>query len=561
MNDRQQDHPSHERAGRTLAGSLGALGLEGPARHLALRLGVVITAIIFVCAGLYLAIYHASSQENVRNKVLTEARTLSTEMSAVWDYIDASQTAINHNHDGTYDFKGIYCAVAGKGIARRFTRDAQGYAIRYVRDNPRTAGDNPDDFEATALSQFASGGAGEYYGFDDYNGEPVFRYVSELRIKHNCLTCHGEPAGEKDEVGFIKEGMALDDLAGAVSVVIPVASYESEAAQSSALALGVFTVLAAAVVTAVYLVLRRMVIAPVNRRNIELKSENQSKSELLATMGHELRTPLASIMAFTDVWERSDYPKRPEEERLVREIRDNSNVLLGMVNDTLDVARLEAGRYELHFDDVDVCDVVNAVFSVAEPIAVRKGIELVKDADARMPVVRCDWEALRKILLNLVSNALKFTPKGGTVRVTARLGGPGIALSGEECGDENDAGDGRPSKTNVLFFQVSDTGCGIAEGDRERIFQKYERPSASTRRWECCRNAAGDAEDGNVAVSGSGLGLYLLKNLTERLGGSVGVESEVGLGSTFTVRIPVELAECGQMDYAEGDFDGADTLG
>ena len=478
-----------------------------------MRLTAVITAILVVCAALYLACTHVISENNVRSKVLTEAQTLAVEMQAVWDYIDASQTAINHNSDGTYDFKGIYCAVAGKGIARRFTRDAEGYTIRYVRDSPRTATDEPDAFESEALRRFASG-AQEYYEMTDYEGAPSFRYVSKLTIEHNCLKCHGEPAGEKDETGFIKEGMSDGDLAGAVSIVIPVASYEAEAMQNTAISVGFFLLIAVGIITAVYLVVRHMVADPLNRRNRELSHESQEKTELLATMSHELKTPLASIMAFADIWERSDYPKRPEEERLVKQIKDNSSVLLGMVNDTVDVARLEAGRYELHREDVDVCDVVNAVFAVAEPLALQKGIALTKSVDMEVPILWTDWEALRKILLNFVSNALKFTDAGGRVDVAVGLERGGT----------------------FVRFSVADTGCGIAFENIERVFCKYERPTA--KRGSDLR-PHGDAKH----KPGSGLGLYLVKSLTEMLGGSVEVASEPGHGSTFTAHIPVNGEE------------------
>lgn len=512
--------PRTEGDARTSGAPFGVLEAVGGRRKLVMRLTAVISAILFVVAALYLACTQAISSNNVRSKVLTEAQTLAVEMQAVWDYIDASQTAINHNADGTYDFKGIYCAVAGKGIARRFTRDAEGYIIRYVRDDPRTATDEPDPFEQAALETFKQGGSQEYYELVDYDGAPSFRYVSKLTIRHNCLKCHGSPAGEKDETGFIKEGMSAGDLAGAVSIVIPVAAYEAEATQNTAMSVGFFLVLAAGLITAVYMVIKRMVAEPLNRKNIELSCESQEKTELLATMSHELKTPLASIMAFTDIWERSDYPKRPEEERLVQEIRDNSSVLLGMVNDTVDVARLESGRYELRCEDVDVCDVVNAVFAVAEPLAMRRGIELEKSVDMEIPILQTDWEALRKILINFVSNALKFTEAGGSVKVSVRL----------------DEGGSR------VRFDVADTGCGIAHEDLERIFYKYERPGEGACSCSLSKKKTGSARSAKLVKRkpGSGLGLYLAKTLAEKLGGGISVASEVGRGSTFTAYIPLK---------------------
>ena len=194
----------------------------------------------------------------------------------------------------------------------------------------------------------------------------------------------------------------------------------------------------------------------------------------------------------------------------MREIKDNSVMLLNMVNNTIDVARLEAGRLEVQIDDVDLVDVVNAVFAVAEPLAIKQGIALSKTVDQRVPVMRSDGEALRKIILNLVSNALKFTDEGGAVSVDARLAEGGRAV----------------------VVRVADTGIGIAQRDREQVFSKFTQAGS--------QRATGSA--------GSGLGLFLVKSLTEKLGGRVAVDSEQGRGSVFTVEVPVVSAEAAAND-------------
>jgi len=482
-------------------------------RKLAMRLALAITAVVLVGGSLYLVWNHSAEQQALENKVLAETRTLAIEMQAVWDYVDASQFAINTNADGTYDFKGIYCAVAGKGIAKRFTRSAPGYVVRYVREDPRTASDEPDVFEAAALAKFEEEGPGEVYERTEFNGAPAFRYVLALAIEHGCLECHGDPAGEKDEVGFIKEGMQLGDIAGAVSIVVPMGAYEQEMVQDTVRSFMFFLALLAAIVTSVFLILRHYVVEPLSKDSERLQTESRQKTDLLATMSHELRTPLASIMAFTEIWERSGVARRPEEERLVREIRDNSNVLLGMVNDTIDVARLEQGRYELSCSDVDICDVMNAVFAVAEPLAVKRGVALSKTVDMDIPIFTSDWEALRKIVLNLVGNAIKFTEDGGSVHVSAVL----------------------LEDSHTMLVQVTDTGCGIAPDDLERIFCKFSQ----AKRDRCSAREDGDASDGDGRVASSGLGLYLVRTLTEVLGGTVSVVSELGSGSTFSVTLPI----------------------
>lgn len=168
--------------------------------------------------------------------MLGEARLLAQQMSAAWDYIDSSQDAINYNADGRYDFKGVYCSVAGKSIARNFTQSTD-CVVRYTRENPRTGPDAPDEFEAAALAAFRDG-AEEYYAVTTMDGASTFRYCKAIPVKHGCLTCHGEPAGELDETGFPREGYQLGDLAGAVSLAIPMELYEAEAAQRTAANVG-----------------------------------------------------------------------------------------------------------------------------------------------------------------------------------------------------------------------------------------------------------------------------------------------------------------------------------
>ncbi|WP_304425979.1 ATP-binding protein [uncultured Adlercreutzia sp.] len=487
-------------------------------RMLSLRVAVAVIVVVGCAGAAYVLWSGAVQQETVHSKVLTEARTLNKEMQAAWDYIDEAQTAINTDKDGTYDFKNVYCAVAGKGIARRFTQNADGYVIRYVRENPRTGSDAPDDFERRALNHFTVGGSTEYYEMAEMDGQPVFRYSSVLLIRNNCLDCHGAPAGEKDVTGFIKEGMEIGDVAGAVSMVIPIKSYVKEAGEEQTRSLVFFVGLALVVAVVLSLLLRRWVAAPLEQANRQLASENEEQSNFLAIMSHELRTPLSSIIAFTDIWDKSDREKDPEEERLVGKIRDNSHTLLNMVNNTIDVARLEAGRLEVTLDEVDLVDVMGAAMAVAEPLAMKKGVTLTKSVDPAIPVMHSDGEALRKILVNLATNAVKFTDEGGTVTVSARMA----------------------ERDGAVELEVADTGAGIAPEDRERIFEKFSQAKAAAGGGAV---GAGGRYDKAGKAPGSGLGLYLVKSLAERLGGKVRLRSAPGKGSVFTVTVPVESTE------------------
>ncbi|MEC4183553.1 DUF3365 domain-containing protein [Adlercreutzia sp. R21] len=468
------------------------------AKRLSLKLILSVTVVVAVAAAAYVVWTQSAQNAAVESKALAEARTLDIEMRAVWNYIDDSQQAINYNADGSYDFKGIYCSMAGKAIAQRFTRESNGYVIRYVRENPRSSTDVPDRFEQTALNHFTVGGSNEHYEMAEYEGRPVFRYASVLPVKRNCLQCHGDPAGTPDETGFLREGMEQGDVAGAVSIIIPVDSYVQEAHAEFVRSVGFFCLLAAAIVAVLLLAMKLWVSSPLERANRQLERESQQKSDFLAVMSHELRTPLTSIIAYTDIWEKERQTSPEAQEQFVREIKQSSAQLLEMVNNTIDVARLDAGRLELQWDETDLFDVVGEVMATSVPLAQKRGVRLSHEVDYDVPIIYSDEEALRKILLNLVSNAIKFTEPGGSVRLAVCPDAPGW-----------------------IRMEVADTGMGISEGDLAHIFEKFSQ--------------VGQTEHSG----GSGIGLFLVKSLAESLGGSVSVSSELEKGSTFTVMVPV----------------------
>ncbi|MEC4175378.1 DUF3365 domain-containing protein [Adlercreutzia sp. R7] len=479
------------------------------AKRLSLKLILSVTVVVAVAAAAYVVWTQSAQNTAVESKALAEARTLDIEMRAVWNYIDDSQQAINYNADGSYDFKGIYCSMAGKAIAQRFTRESNGYVIRYVRENPRSSTDVPDRFEQTALNHFTVGGANEHYEMAEYEGRPVFRYASVLPVKRNCLQCHGDPAGTPDETGFLREGMEQGDVAGAVSIIIPVDSYVQEAHAEFVRSVGFFCLLAAAIVAVLLLAMKLWVSSPLERANRQLERESQQKSDFLAVMSHELRTPLTSIIAYTDIWEKERQTSPEAQERFVREIKQSSAQLLEMVNNTIDVARLDAGRLELQWDETDLFDVVGEVMATSAPLAQKRGVRLSHEVDYNVPIIYSDEEALRKILLNLVSNAIKFTESGGSVRLAVY-----------------------PDEPGWIRMEVADTGMGISEGDLAHIFEKFSQ--------------VGQAEHSG----GSGIGLFLVKSLTESLGGSVSVSSKLEEGSTFTVMLPTggEASRIGDDD-------------
>ena len=242
--------------------------------------------------------------------------------------------------------------------------------------------------------------------------------------------------------------------------------------------------------------------AQLEQANERLLNDNRYKSDFLAMMSHELRTPLTSILAFAEFLNRDCEPHDEREAETRREIEANSRALLLMINDILEMSRLDAGRTDMNVEVVDIGDVVGMVSTVVQPLADKGKIDFACEIDPDVPLVQADFEKMRHVLENLCGNAIKFTPERGSVV---------LHISHHpECGE--------------LWIKVSDTGIGIAKADQQRIFDRFVQADSSPSR----------------KYNGTGLGLALAKEYTDMHGGAISVESEPDVGSVFTVRIPVE---------------------
>ncbi len=240
--------------------------------------------------------------------------------------------------------------------------------------------------------------------------------------------------------------------------------------------------------------------------NLALFEMNRLKSDFLATMSHELRTPLNSIIGFSEVLSATEQ-LHERHRRYASNIQSSGKMLLSMINDILDLAKIESGKMEVRSEDFSIRDVCEGLTNLCRPVAERKNIALECRLDEAIPLLRQDPGKLRQILYNLLSNAIKFTPEGGRVTLRAHP-------------------DGR-----FVVIEVQDTGIGIAEEDRETIFEKF-------------RQAKVPGQGENVLTrehQGTGLGLSIVRELTKLLGGDVHLESQSGQGSTFTLRIPLML--------------------
>jgi signal transduction histidine kinase len=237
----------------------------------------------------------------------------------------------------------------------------------------------------------------------------------------------------------------------------------------------------------------------------QLEVASQHKSQFLANMSHELRTPLNAILGYTELILDNIYGDMPSRAREVLDrVQVNGKHLIGLINDVLDLSKIEAGQLNLTIEDYDAATIVQAVVAATESLAQNKGLELRSAVAEGLPRARGDERRLTQVLLNLVGNAIKFTDSG-YVEIAARQTG------------------GR------LEFAVADSGPGIAEADRERIFGEFQQVDDSNTRKK----------------GGTGLGLAISKRIVEMHGGTISVDSVVGTGSTFKVTLPLKAGPSG----------------
>jgi signal transduction histidine kinase len=231
----------------------------------------------------------------------------------------------------------------------------------------------------------------------------------------------------------------------------------------------------------------------------QLEVASRHKSEFLANMSHELRTPLNAIIGFSEVLTERMFGELNEKQtEYLKDIHASGQHLLSLINDILDLSKIEAGRMELERTDFDVPAALDNALALVRERASRRGITLGWKVDDRVGTIRGDERKVKQVLLNLLSNALKFTPEGGRIdlRVTRNQ--------------------------ELVEVSVADTGVGIAPEDQAAIFEEFRQVGTADKK-----------------VEGTGLGLALSRRFVELHGGQIWVESQAGVGSTFTFTLPV----------------------
>ena len=239
----------------------------------------------------------------------------------------------------------------------------------------------------------------------------------------------------------------------------------------------------------------------IEEKSKQLAEASQHKSQFLANMSHELRTPLNAILGYTELILDSIYGNLPEKaEGVLKRVQSNGRHLLGLINDVLDLSKIEAGQFTLSLTDYSVKDVVYNVYSAVEPLASGKSLEFKVEVAPELPPARGDERRLTQVLLNLVGNAIKFTDLGGVVIK--------VSLS-----------------HGAFILAVRDTGPGISENDQVKLFQEFQQADNSVTK----------------AKGGTGLGLAISKRIVEMHGGRIWVDSQPGKGSTFSISLPIQV--------------------
>lgn len=449
------------------------------------------------------------------------------------------------------------------------------YRWVFIKADPTTAEPRfrpPDDAGYDVLERVRRG-EGEIMEVD--HPAEQSHYYGEVRAGRSCVECHQKRT----------PSLAENDLMGVVKISFPLEQTEAALAWNNAILIATAIVTAFLAMLAAYAIVRYVIVKPVlhlkdvsdeiargtldlradirtgdefeelshafNRMlrhlttvqdelreandslgkqadqlaqaNLNLYETNNMKDEFLATMSHELRTPLNSILGFSDVLDGASNLTE-KQERFVGNIKKSGRELMNLINDLLDLAKIESGKMEVHAVELSLADVVEGQKSAIAPLAERKNIQLVAQVDADLPLAEQDPKKLQQILNNLLSNAIKFTPEGGRVRVTCRLADIKDSLA--------------PPMIEIV---VEDTGIGIPLEDQARIFEKFRQGRATP----------GQKDAMTREYGGTGLGLSIVQELSKLLGGDVVLESEFGKGSAFTVSLPVRYVSA--PDQPSGD--------
>ena len=383
-----------------------------------------------------------------------------------------------------------------------------------------------------------------------------YEYLQPVRARETCLNCHQE--------GLAKQRYRKGQLVGIIALELPADPTDQQQLLNAATVAAAVALATLCAIAAFYLITRWLILAPIEllrhaaeevssgedttrvdirtgdefedlggtfnemldhlqqshrkletinksldakmgelaETNVALYEANKVKSEFLANVSHELRTPLNSIIGFAELLQSNPGLKDDaKSNRYMSNILTSARSLLSIINELLDLAKIEAGKMELNIEKVVISDLCENLFNLVKPIADKKTLEIDLAIPDALPLMETDPGKLQQVLYNLLSNAIKFTPEGGRITIRAQSAPP-----------------------QQVRISVTDTGPGIPEDQQEAIFEKFRQVDGSTSRGH----------------GGAGLGLAIAKELISMLGGTIAVASEPQKGSTFSITLPLK---------------------
>jgi len=513
-------------------------------------------------------------KQSGEQKMLAKAQLITQQFVAVRSFAAANQDRINYDSQGNFEFKRLNPAAFGRGVGEIFNNKTS-YTFKQTRLQPRNPANTPDSFESAQLLWLHNNPEADFvWEKDIIDGEPFFRYMIPLYADSSCLPCHGSPRGEIDISGYPREGLVLGDFAGALSVTIPASAYYAQLWKNIYSQLFFIFLLLCLSLLLLYILQRKLITAPLEGlsslavrlgkgdfhlqakdyrqngygeirvleeifqnmakellllyenlenkvqaqtlnleqekqklfwMNEELQKLNRLQGDFLAAVSHELRTPLTCILAFVELLEIPGFSQEERQQNL-QDLRESATQLLNMINNLLDTAKLDSVRIKLDNKIQQPKQLILGIVKAFGPLVRKKGLELELEAAEDLPAVYCDPERVKQVMVNLLGNAVKFTAPGGKISISI--------LTDEQ-------------KPDRVIFSVRDNGPGINKEDQPFIFERFRQ----------------GGKRANNRPPGSGLGLYLSKGLVEMQGGEIWLESEPGLGATFSFTLPTASAK------------------